>query len=267
MQYRDRYPEDSSQEINIKKLHPLTWWLWTALIATTLVRANNTSLTLLTIGFVTLLVAKYKSDGPWSKSYTYALKLSLFVIAFRVFIGIIIGVPVPGTTLFTLPTIALPEWMAGIRLGGAVTWQRVSSTIVESLNIASIIVLFGAATSLTNPRAVLRSLPAIFYELATILVIATTLTPQFVDNLRRISIAQRLRGVNKNRFLHRFNNWRQIAMPLLEDSLARALELAAAMDSRGYGISRRRSKYRPQKISLTDLAFMFSAILFLVIAA
>ena len=267
MQHRDCYSKVSSPEIIIKKLHPLSWWLWSLLIATTLVRANNTWLTLLTIGFVTLLVLKYKSDGPWAKSYQYAIKLALLVITFRVFVGIVIGVPVPGTTLFTLPTIPLPEWMAGIRLGGAVTWQRVSSTIIESLNIASIIILFGAATSLTNPRAVLRSLPAIFYELATILVIATTLTPQFVDNLRRISIAQRLRGVNRNRFMHRFTNWRQIAMPLLEDSLARALDLAAAMDSRGYGISRRRSKYRPQKFSLADLAFMFSAILFLVIAA
>ena len=230
-------------------------------------RANNTLLTLFTIGFVTLLVAKYKSDGPWSNSYTYALKLALFVIAFRVLIGIIIGVPVPGTTLFTLPTIPLPEWMAGIRLGGAVTWQRVSSTIVESLNIASIIVLFGAATSLTNPRAVLRSLPAIFYELATILVIATTLTPQFVDNLRRIAVAQKLRNVNRNGLLNRFANWRQVAMPLLEDSLARALDLAAAMDSRGYGISRKRSKYRPQKFALADLAFLFSALIFLVVAA
>ena len=230
-------------------------------------RANNALLTLLTISFVTFLVAKYKSDGPWASSYKYALKLAIFVIAFRVFIGIIIGVPVPGTTLFTLPTIPLPEWMAGIRLGGAVTWQRVSSTIIESLNIALIILLFGAATSLTNPRAVLRSLPALFYELATILVIATTLTPQFVDNLKRIAIAQEFRGANSRGIWQRITKWRQIAMPLLEDSLARALDLAAAMDSRGYGISRKRSRYRPQKFAFADLAFLISALLFLVVVA
>jgi energy-coupling factor transport system permease protein len=164
--------------------------------------------------------------------------------------------------LFTIPTIPLPDWMAGITLGGAVTWQRVSSTIIESLNIASIIALFGAATALTNPRAVLRSIPPIFYEVGMVLVIATTLTPQLVGNLKRIRIAQKMRGISTNRFL----SWRQIAMPLLEDSLARALDLAAAMDSRGYGQSRKRSKYRPQKFAFRDLLFLSTSLAFLAVS-
>jgi len=192
-----------------------------------------------------------------------ALKLALYVIAFRVFIGVIIGVPVPGHNLFTLPTIPLPSWIAGIRLGGAVTWERVSSTVIESLNIAAIIALFGAATSVTNPRSVLRSLPPLFYELGTVLIIATTLTPQLVGNLKRIKVAQEIRGISSNRFLA----WRQIAMPLLEDSLARALDLAAAMDSRGYGIKRKRSKYRIQRFRINDALFVATALAALVVSS
>jgi energy-coupling factor transporter transmembrane protein EcfT len=217
----------------------------------------------LTIAAISLLVAKYKSDGPWSESYKMALKLALYVIAFRVFIGVIIGVPVPGHNLFTLPTIPLPSWAAGIRLGGAVTWERVSSTVIESLNIAAIIALFGAATSVTNPRSVLRSLPPLFYELGTVLIIATTLTPQLVGNLKRIKVAQEIRGISSNRFLA----WRQIAMPLLEDSLARALDLAAAMDSRGYGIKRKRSKYRIQRFRINDALFVATALAALVVSS
>jgi energy-coupling factor transport system permease protein len=243
-------------------LHPLTWWLWSALLATTLVRLQNSWLTIATIALVSVLVFKFKSDGPWADSYKWALKLALAVILFRVFIGIVIGVPVPGHVLFTIPTIPLPDWMAGITLGGAVTWERVSSTIIESLNIASIIALFGAATALTNPRAVLRSIPPIFYEVGMVLVIATTLTPQLVGNLKRIRIAQKMRGISTNRFL----SWRQIAMPLLEDSLARALDLAAAMDSRGYGQSRKRSKYRPQKFAFRDLLFLSTSLAFLAVS-
>ena len=192
-----------------------------------------------------------------------ALKLALYVIAFRVFIGVIIGVPVPGHNLFTLPTIPLPSWAAGIRLGGAVTWERVSSTVIESLNIAAIIALFGAATSVTNPRSVLRSLPPLFYELGTVLIIATTLTPQLVGNLKRIKVAQEIRGISSNRFLA----WRQLAMPLLEDSLARALDLAAAMDSRGYGIKRKRSKYRIQRFRINDALFVATALAALVVSS
>lgn len=225
-------------------------------------RLQNSWLTVATIGVVSILVIKFKSDGPWADSYKWALKLAFAVIVFRVFIGVVIGVPVPGQVLFTIPTIPLPHWMAGITLGGAVTWERVSSTIIESLNIASIIALFGAATALTNPRAVLRSIPPVFYEVGMVLVIATTLTPQLVGNIKRIRIAQKMRGITTNRFL----SWRQIAMPLLEDSLARALDLAAAMDSRGYGQSRKRSKYRPQKFALRDLLFLSTSIAFLAVS-
>ena len=243
-------------------MHPLTWWLWSAFIATTLVRLQNNWLTVAVIALTSVLVAKFKSDGPWADSYKWALKLAAIVITIRVFIGIIIGVPVPGTVLFNLPLIPLPHWMAGITLGGAVTWERISSTILESFGIASIIALFGAATALTNPRALLRAVPPMFYEVAMVLVIATSITPQLVANLKRIRIAQNLRGINTNRFM----SWRQIAMPLLEDSLARALELAAAMDSRGYGVSRKRSKYRPHKFQIKDAVVMASALAFLAVS-
>ena len=225
-------------------------------------RLQNNWLTLGTLSLVSLLVYRYKSDGPWSDSYLWALKLILFVIAFRVFIGIVIGVPIPGHTLFTLPQIPLPSWMAGITLGGPVTWERVSSTIIESLNIASIIALFGAATALTNPRSLLRSLPPMFYEVGVVLIVATNLTPQLVANLKRIRVAQKMRGISTNKLL----SWRQIAMPLLEDSLARALDLAAAMDSRGYGISTKRSRYRLQRFDLKDALFISTALALLAVS-
>ena len=223
-------------------------------------RLHITWLTLLVLALVALLVWRFKSDGPWSASFAWSLKLAAAVLIFRLFIAVVIGVPVPGHVLFKLPLIPLPHFMAGITLGGPVTWERVSATAIESLNIVTIILIFGAATSLTNPRAVLRAIPPIFYEVGMVLVIATSLTPQLVENLKRIRVAQKIRGTQRNRFL----GWRQIAMPLLEDSLARALDLAAAMDSRGYGVSRKRSKYRPQNWALKDFVFLLTGLLFVV---
>lgn len=95
-----------------------------------------------------------------------------------------------------------------------------------------------------------------------VLVIATSITPQLVANLKRIRIAQKMRGINTNRLL----SWRQIAMPLLEDSLARALDLAAAMDARGYGLSRKRSKYRPHKIQFKDALLVASSLAVLAVS-
>ena len=244
------------------KIHPISWWLWSFFIAITLVRINNAKISLIAILLIAIIVKKFRSEGPWAGSFNFALKLALAVIIFRILTGIVIGVPVPGTTLFSLPTVPLPHWMAGIRIGGPVTWERLNSTIIESANIATIIALFGAATALTNPKALIKSFPPIFYELGMILVIASSLTPQLVSNLKRIRIAQKMRGISTNRF----KSWRQIAMPLLEDSLARALDLAAAMDARGYGIKRIRSKYRPQKFSIHDLLLICSSLVCLAVA-
>jgi energy-coupling factor transporter transmembrane protein EcfT len=83
-----------------------------------------------------------------------------------------------------------------------------------------------------------------------------------VGNLKRIRIAQKIRGISNSKFL----SWRQIAMPLLEDSLARALDLAAAMDSRGYGYSRKRSKYRPQKFTFKDALLISTGFIFLAVS-
>ena len=61
--------------------------------------------------------------------------------------------------------------------------------------------------------------------------------------------------------LRGFASWRRVAIPLLEESLARSLDLAAAMDSRGYGVSKKRSRYRPIKWQLADSAVVFTAVL------
>ena len=237
-------------------LHPLTWWIWAGLLAIAIVRFQSTVLTLLCVGSVAGLVFWLREDAPWGKSFSWTLKLSLWILFVRTLIGILIGVPIPGTTLFTLPIIELPNWMPGIRIGGAVTSERLSSAVSEGILICAIILIFGAAASLTSPHRLLRILPVYVYEFGVSVVIATSALPQLVTSVSRIRQAQMLRGQS----LRGFRSWKRIAIPLLEESLARSLDLAAAMDSRGYGISRKRSRYRPIKWRYTDYLVILSAI-------
>jgi energy-coupling factor transporter transmembrane protein EcfT len=237
-------------------LHPLTWWIWAGLLAIAIVRFQSTVLTLLCVGAVAGLVFWLREDAPWGKSFSWTIKLSLWILFVRTLIGILIGVPIPGTTLFTLPTIELPRWMPGIRIGGAVTSERLSSAVSEGILICAIILVFGAAASLTSPHRLLRILPVYVYEFGVSVVIATSALPQLVTSVSRIRQAQLLRGQS----LRGFRSWKRIAIPLLEESLARSLDLAAAMDSRGYGISRKRSRYRPIKWRYTDYLVILSAI-------
>jgi energy-coupling factor transporter transmembrane protein EcfT len=177
-------------------------------------------------------------------------------LAVRTFIGITIGVPIPGTEIFRVPIVPLPSWMPGIRIGGSVTLERLTSSVTEGLLICSIIVIFGAAASLTSPHRLLRVLPVYIYEFAVAVVIAASVLPQLVGSVKRIRMAQLLRGQRTKGF----TSWKRVAIPLLEESLARSLDLAAAMDSRGYGVSKKRSRYRPISWRLKDSLVVVSSL-------
>jgi energy-coupling factor transporter transmembrane protein EcfT len=241
----------------MKSLHPLTWWIWSLLIVGAVISANSSWLAGLAIAGATILVWQYAADAPWARTFWFSLKLGVFILVIRTVVGVLIGVPIPGTTLFTLPIVPLPSWLAGIRIGGSVTQERLLSSIHEGLIIVAVIALFGAAVSLTSPHKLLRVTPVMIYEFGVATVIATSALPNLVQSISRIRRARLLRGDENP-------SWRSIALPLLEDSLSKSLELAAAMDARGYGVSRKRSRYRPISWRLNDSAIVSAAMLILV---
>lgn len=195
---------------------------------------------------VAVLLVKVRADGsPWNATFSWSLRIAIFIISIRAIVGVLIGVPIPGTELFRIPILELPSWMPGIRIGGAVTAERLSSSLHEGIIIATMIILFGAASALTSPHKLLRVLPFFIYEVGITLVIAASVFPQLVQSLKRIRKAQRLRGIEKI-------GLRTLALPLLEEALSRSLQLAESMDSRGYGVSRKRSRYRPSPWNKRD---------------
>jgi energy-coupling factor transporter transmembrane protein EcfT len=238
----------------MKPLHPLTFWALFSCLAVGVVAADSATLALLAVGGAALIVKFYKQDGPWSASFHWSLIAGLVLISIRAVTGILIGVPRIGEVLFTLPRINLPSWLPGIRIGGPVTWERLSSSLHEGLIIATVIALFGAANSVTSPHKLLRVLPSRNYQVGVTLTIATSVFPQLISSIARIRQAQFLRSGSKPRIS-------RIAIPLLEESLARAVLLAEAMEARGFGQSKSQSRYRPINYSLRDLAWIASGAL------
>ena len=241
-----------------RTFHPLTWWLGAIATAIAVSLTHNVIFNLAVVGGMSLIVyqsTKGSADRtPWSGGLWFALKIAAIIIVIRTFIGIAIGVPVPGNTLFELPILYLPDWMAGIRIGGAITQERLVFALTEGIQIATLICIFAAATSLTSPHRLLRQMPIFIYEFGVALVIATSVLPQLVSSAKRIKTAQRMRGIHRN-------GWSGVALPLLEESLARSLDLAAAMDSRGYGFSRQRSRYRKEQLLIQDFTVIGASLL------
>ena len=228
-------------------------WIWSLILAIGVVALDNAWVALATVG-VAVLFVRMRSDGsPWNATFWWSLRIGAFIIAIRVLIGVLIGIPIPGTVLFRIPILDLPSWMPGIRIGGAVTLERLSSSVHEGVIIATMIALFGAASALTSPHKLLRVLPVFIYEIGVTLVIATSVFPQLAQSVKRIRRAQYMRGIEKV-------SLRSIALPLLEETLSRSLQLAQSMDSRGYGVSRKRSRYRPAPWLPRDSWYVISAL-------
>lgn len=194
---------------------------------------NPLLLALIATAMVAVVVLR-RSDAPWARSVRAYLLLSAFVIGMRVFFQIILGSGRGETVLFELPRIPLPEWAAGIQLGGAVTAEALTGTLYDALRLAVMLLAIGAANTLANPRQALRSVPAALYEASVAVVIALSLAPQLIQSVQRVRRARRLRGDSATSL----RALATIAMPVLADAIERSLALAAGMESRGFARTR-----------------------------
>ncbi|HSE55428.1 MAG TPA: energy-coupling factor transporter transmembrane protein EcfT [Nocardioidaceae bacterium] len=213
-----------------RMLHPGAWWLWALGLAAAASRTQNPVPLLLILVVTGFVVAARKSDAPWAKSYGAFLKLALLVIAIRIVFQAVLSSGSQGpTVLFTLPELPVPG-STGIKLGGEVSLEAVLRAFYEGLQLATILVCVGAANALGSARRLLRSVPGALYEVGVAVVIALTFAPQLVTDAARVRAAHRLRGQSGG-----LRALKRLAMPVLEGALDRSVELAAAMDSRGYG--------------------------------
>lgn len=209
---------------------------------------DKTEVSLAAIASCLLIASRFKSSTYWRSSFKWILRLALIAFLFRMFIGFVIGVPMPGNTLFTLPQIQLPELLVGIRLGGPVTEQRLLLTLNEAVMLSALILIFALANSLSNPHSLLKILPRRFYGIGLASVIATSVAPQAARSISRVRAAQRLRGQSGIGL----RSWKRVALPVLEDSLERSIDLAASLESRGYGYFPTTTRYRAQSWQLRD---------------
>lgn len=218
-------------------LHPGAWWLWAAGLAVAASRTTNPILLLLIVAVAGYVVSARRSPSPWARSFSVFLKLGLIVIAIRVVFQAIVAAPIGTTVIFTLPALTLPEVMAGVRLGGAVTLESLVAALYDGMRLAAILICVGAANSLASPARLLKAVPAALYEFGLSVVVAVTFAPQLVADLDRVRTSRRLRG----RTVGGVRGTAAVALPVLEGALERSVTLAAAMDSRGYGRQAQRS--------------------------
>ena len=237
---------------HVRWLHPVAWWVW-AICAAAAASTITNPLLLAGISLSALLVVINRGvSAPWAASVSMMLRVAVLLIVLRVLMQTVLGAPVGTHVLGTLPQVALPTWMSGIRLGGVVTWESVLIGLSEGMRFAAILMCIAAATTVAAPSRLFRALPARAADLGTLLIVAMTMVPHLVQDFRRIAAARRLRG-RSSRGLRAIS---ASLTPVVDGAMERSMQLAASMFSRGYGSGQRRTRHRPEPWRPVELAVL-----------
>lgn len=238
------------------QIHPAFFWIWAIFIATSVIRLDESLFSLAVISAIFLLVAAFPKESFRFHTFRLAIHLSILAVTLRIFFAMLIGVPMPGKTLFTIPQIQLPDFLVGIRIGGEVTSQRLGAALNESLIFAAMLLLFGVANSLTAPTKILKVIPQRLYGVGVAVALATRITPQLADSVSRIRQAQYLRGQQSRGS----KSWLRIGTPVLEESMSKSLDLAASLEARGYGLKKIATRYKSVRWSSSETIALLPAI-------
>jgi energy-coupling factor transport system permease protein len=214
-----------------RELHPGAWWLWALGLATAASRTTNPFLLLTVLIVVFVVTRACRPERDTAGGFRGYLVLAAVVIGIRVAFRVVLGGGGGTHVLFRLPEFPLPA-SSGIRAGGAVSAEAVVGALYDGLRLATLLVCFGAANVLANPKRLIKAAPAALHEVGVAVTVAVAVAPQLVDSARRVHRARRLRGGSAGSRMHVV---RQVLLPVMTDALDRSLMLAAAMDARGHG--------------------------------
>jgi energy-coupling factor transport system permease protein len=221
-----------AKRLSASDASPLSWWLL-AITMAIVAGVSQSVLTQIAVCLAALLsILIFREEAPWSRSVKFYLFLAAFVVIARVLFRIVFNIQDPkDTTALDLPGFSVNLGFGPpIELFGEVGTQALTGGATDGLRLAAIILSIGMASSLANPRTLLKSTPSALYEIASAISVAINLAPQMISSLQRVQKARSLRGRSKG-----LGSMAGTVIPVLEDAIDSSLSLAASMDSRGFG--------------------------------
>jgi len=220
--------------------HATTWWLW-AVCAAIAISIQSQLFIVIVLILLSVWIARVliSEDKTW-KSYLVMIRVATFILASRIVLQILLGVPVGNHIIFRLPEVDLPSWISGLRIGGIVTSESLFASLNDSLRLAGLIVVIATAVSLTTTSRVIQQLPVAFHELGMVIIIAFTFLPHLFADVQRIKQASRWRGQDSGKLRTISHNLVSIS----ESALERSVRLAAALTVRGYGNATSKQSWR-----------------------
>lgn len=211
---------------------PLSWWILAIAMAIVGGVSQSALVQIIICSAALIAILIFREQAPWSRSVRFYLFLAGFVVVARVLFRIVFNIQNPeDQTVMNLPGFTINLGFGPpVELFGSVGVQALVGGATDGLRLAAIIVSIGMASSLANPRTLLKSTPSALYEIASAISVAINLAPQMISSLQRVQKARSLRGRSKG-----LGSMAGTVIPVLEDAIDSSLSLAASMDSRGFG--------------------------------
>ena len=235
-----------------KELDPRTWWL-AAVLFTVAVGATS-NLNWQVIGFVLLvpLIWVVSRRRPQVRGFPFYLGLALIIVALRLGFRVIFngGVPLGEQALLELPFLVFTGPLGEVSLLGPISSTTLSAALSDGLRLANIVLVFGVANLGSSPRKLLRFAPGLLYELASTAAVALNLAPELIRSVSRVRRAREIRGLANG-----IGSLGHLVIPVLEQTMDRALGLAASMESRGFG---REGSAGKKAIGFTRVLFLLA---------
>ena len=156
--------------------------------------------------------------------------------------------------LFTVPGPQVPDWLGGLRLGGPVSGEGLVAAAIRGLAILCIFLAVGGFNGAVSPHRVLRSTPGALFHASLVLTVGLTLLPSSVEDVRRLREMRALRGAR-----HGLRDLPALVVPAVINGLERSMQLAEAMEARGYAASARPPAAARLAASASAPCFVFAA--------
>ena len=238
----------------VHQLSPLSKLAWGAGILVLSLIFNNPLYILLLFATTLPLIAAAKIWREWAS----VMKLSLYLCAAIVVINVLVsyhGSHVLVEAPFRLPILGTP----------IITLEAILFGVVMSVKLLVIISAFTLLTFTIHPDDIMLVLLKMRFPYKSVLVtsLSTRFIPCLIEDIQRISDVHKSRGLELDRgnWLQKIKNRTVITIPLLANSLDRAVQVAEAMESRAFGTGRGRTFYKELKMTRTDVVTLVFGIL------
>ena len=194
------------------------WLVWLAAALLVAMAATNP----LYLVIVLLCVALVRASHGTGNSLP-AWRFGLTVVVFSTVYNTLLT-HFGDTVLVTLPrTIPL--------VGGPLTLEAAAFGASRGLALWAILAVSSVLNDILSPYELVRLTPRFLRQAGLVISIALAFVPQTLKSFREIREAQAIRGHQ----LRGIRDLTALLVPLLADSLEKAVQLAEAMEARGYG--------------------------------